>query len=371
MKSNKNIYYNNLFIYSCLQTIGNAEKYFADHTKKLVVFVLTPRQQHDKNLLRLYRNGNLIEERKIVLSKNIFLYYLLWYVYYLSFILKYFTRKEKVVVMTWHPISFFGMSVQKMVRNIDFLFWDGDYFPPVHWSLILFEKLKKHYNSKVKYALYQADPINEKMNDRVIHTPHRKTVMWGIIPRNIKRKITNKKFTILFVGVVRESQGLEFLFDFLKTNKDYSVKLIGVCREDLYKKYQQIIRKDKIENQVFFPNRFFSDKELEEISKQCQVGVAVYDIDPTNATYYTDPGKVKTYASLDLPIIMSDVSGIAPYIKKFGAGRVINKNNEELVNALIDIKKNYKKYLEGLAKFNKYFYYETYYRKHFLFLENE
>lgn len=365
------IYYKNIFSYSSLESTGNAEKYFVEHTEKLVVFVLASRQQYDKSLLRIYKKGKLFKEKKIILSKNIFMYYFLWYVNYISIIITCFTRKEKVIVMSWHPISFFGMSLQKMVRNIDFLFWDGDYFPPVHWSLILFENLKRHYNNRVKYALYQADPINEKMNGVVLNTSYKKTVMWGIIPRDIDRKVRGKQFNILFVGVVRESQGLEFLFNFLKTHKDYSLKLIGVCRDDLHKRYAQILKENKIEKQVYFPNRFFSDSELEKVSKECQVGIAMYDMDPTSATYYTDPGKVKTYASLGLPIIMSNVSGIVSYINKFGAGRVINKKDEELGEALVDVRKNYKKYLGGLAKFNKYFFYETYYKKNFRFLENE
>ena len=93
----------------------------------------------------------------------------------------------------------------------------------------------------------------------------------------------------------------------------------------------------------------------------------MYDMDPSNATYYTDPGKVKTYASLGLPIIMSDVSAIVPFVKKFKCGIVINKKDEDLGKAIIDIKKNYKRYLLGIKKFNEYFYYETYYHKGFNF----
>lgn len=363
------MHYKNIFLYSSLESTGNAEKYFVEHTEKLVVFVLASKQQHDKSLLRIYKKGKLFKEKKIILSKNIFVYYFLWYMNYISIILTCFTRKEKVVVMSWHPISFFGMSLQKMVRNIDFLFWDGDYFPPVRWSLILFENLKKHYNRKVKYALYQADPINEKMNGIVLNTPYKKTVMWGVLPKKIKRKFDKKIFAILFVGAIRESQGLEFVFDFLKTHKDYSIKIIGVGENKLFLKYKKIIKDNKIEKQVYFPNRFFSDSELTEISKTCQVGIAVYDITPTSATYYTDPGKVKTYAALGLPIIMSDVSAIVPYVKRFGCGVVIKINNEELSNALIGMKKNYGRYLSGLEKFNKHFYYETHYRKAFSFLE--
>lgn len=365
------MYYKNIFIYSSLQSTGNAEKYFAAHTEKLVVFVLTSRQEPNSNLLRIYKKGKLTQEKKIILlTTNIFLYYFLWYINYIGVILNYFTRKEKVIVISWHPISFFGMFLQKIVRNIDFLFWDGDYFPPVKLSLVLYEKLKKHYNSKVKYALYQTDLINEKMNGRVLNTNYRKTLTWGVIPRNVKRKFDGKKFTILFVGVVRESQGLEFLFEFLKTHKEYSLKVLGFCTDKLYQKYQTIIKKNKIDRQVYFPNRFFSDEELEKESINCQIGIALYDMDWKNATYYTDPGKVKTYASLGLPIIMSDVSAVVPFIKRFECGKVIKKEYGELENALLDINKNYEKYLAGVAKFNRYFYYETYYKRRFRFLES-
>lgn len=367
----KKMYYKNIFIYSSLQSTGNAEKYFSEHTEKLVVLVLTTRFDPNGNLLRIYKKGMLHSEKNIrFYTKNIFFYYFFWYINYLSIIFKYFSRNEKVIVISWHPISFFGMSLQKLIRNIDFVFWNGDYFPPVKWSLILYEKLKTHYNSKVKYAIYQSDLINEKMNGKVLHTHFRKTLTWGIIPRNIKRQPNPKKFTLLFVGVVRESQGLEFLFEFLKHHKEYSIKVLGVCTHDLYKKYTSIIKKNRISHQVYFPNKFVSDAELEEESKTCQVGIAVYDMDWKNATYYTDPGKVKTYASLGLPIVMTDVSAIVPYIKRFECGKVIKKEYHELENALLDIKKHYNKYLSGLKKFNKYFYYETYYKSRFRFLEN-
>lgn len=364
------MYYENIFMYSSHQSTAttDVEKYFVKHTEKLVVFVLDQRK-YNTNVVRLYQKGSLDEEKKIKLPQNIFAYFFMWYVYYISFLMKYFTRKEKVIVISWHPISFFGMTIQKMLRNIDFLFYDGDFFPPVNMSLRLFEAVKRHYNQKVKYAFYSGDLINEKMNGKMLNTPYRKTALWGVMPRNIKRKLDKNGLTILFVGLIKGSQDLKFLFNFLKEHKNYKLKLIGVCTEDLYKKYSMIIEENGIENQVYFPNRFFSDQELEEISKACQIGIALYDITPTNGTYYTDPGKVKTYASLGLPIIMSDMSAIAPYIKRFNCGILVKRDNAELGRALLEMKENYAKYLQGLEKFNDHFYYETLYRKTFRLLE--
>ena len=362
-------YYKNIFLYSSLQFVGNVEEYFAKHTEKLVAFIVMPRQQYKNNCIRLYKKGKLLEDKQITLSKNIFLYYSLWYFYHVFFMFKYFTISERFAVITYHPYPLFAMSIQKIFRNFEVVYWKGDYFPPIKLSLILVEKISRFYERNVKYVCYLTDLVNKKMNNRIINTNERKTIMLGIKPKNIQRKFDKNNFCILFVGVIKEAQGLQYLFDFLKTNKNFSVKILGMGGEDLYRKYQTIIKNYKIENQVYFPNRFFEDKELEEISKSCQAGIALYDTGELSSTYYTDPGKVKTYASLGLPIIMSNTSAIAPYIEKFHCGLLINRSNKEIADALLEIKNNYTKYLEGLRKFNKYFFYESYYKKSFKFLE--
>lgn len=363
------LYYKSIFLYSSLQFAGNVEEYFAKHSEKLVAFVLMPRQQPDTSLIRQYKKGKLVEEKRLKFFNNIFLYYFLWYVYQLHFFVKYFSRKEKITMITFHPNTLLGMGLQKMIRNIEFVYWIADYFPPVSLSLIFYEKLKKFYNNKVKYTCYLSDPINKIMNNKIVEDYTHKTVMWGILPKKIKREIGKKNLSMLFVGVVRESQGLEFVFEFLKTYKEYSLKIIGAGEKKIFNEYKKIIKKNGIENQVYFPNKFFPEPELEKISKTCQVGIATYDIDKKSATYYTDPGKIKTYASLNLPIIMSDVSAIAPFVKKFGCGKVIQKNNSEMGSAILEIRNNYEKYLEGVKKFNEYFSHETYYKKSFKFLE--
>src|SRR5258708_12207108 len=111
--------YKNIFIYSSLQSIGNIEEYFSERTEKLVAFVIMPRKQYNASLIRLYLRGKLVEEKNIKLAKNIFLYYFLWYVHYLFFLLKYFTKKEKVFVITLHPISFFGMTLDRKSTRLN------------------------------------------------------------------------------------------------------------------------------------------------------------------------------------------------------------------------------------------------------------
>lgn len=361
--------YKNIFLQSSLQFIGNTLEYFVAHTEKLVVFIVMPRVENKDNVVRVYSYGKLIEEEPFVLSENIFMYYLGWYIKYLKVLNKYYSKKEPFFAIVFHPIFFFGMSIQKLWKNIRFVYWVGDYFPGTNKIIMLFEKLKKFYHGQVTYSCYASDMLNKIFNGKVLKSNNRKTVMMGVKPERIIRKFDGNDFNILFVGLVKESQGLELFFDFLKLHKEYKLKLLGVCEKKLYAKYMNIIKRYNIGDQVYFPNKFFSDKELNEISKQCQIGIALYDPDKSNVTYYTDPGKVKTYTELGLPVTMSNIPSIAPYILRFKAGEIVEKNQSSLNAALRKIKKNYPKYVDGVDKFNRYFYFEDYYKERFKFLE--
>ena len=360
--------YKNIFLYSSLQFSGHIEEYFARHTYKLVVLVIMPRLNNKNNLIRVYEKGRLMSEKSVWSSGNIFLYYLAWLFDYWKILLTYFDKKEEFTVISFHPISFFGSSLQKRLRRVKFAFWIGDYFPPVNFSLRLFESLKKHYHDRVKYRYYLSNRLNNLYNHTIVDTQQSRTVMWGLKPSKITHS-AGKKTSILFIGLIKESQGLELVFEFLRKHKNFKLNIIGNCDDGLYKKYLKIIHGNGIENLVFFPNRFYQDKELRDLAMSNQVGIAMYNTESNNATYYTDPGKIKSYLEMGLPVVMSETSAIAPFIKKFHCGEVVDSSVEAVGNAFNRIRLNYDLYLRGVHNFNNYFYYEKYYRLSFRALE--
>lgn len=357
-------------LYTSHQWCGNVEEYFAQNSQRLLAFLLMPRVQNKDNVLRIYEKGKLVKEDWIRLSENIFLYYIFWYLQYIRAIFKYVARDQKLIVISFHPYPFLFMTIQKFFRRIVFIFWIADYFPPINIPLRLFEKAKKFYHDNIDYACYLGDGVNKIMNGKIMTTQRKRTIIWGVKPKNIKRNFEKTKHTILYVGVVRSTVGLDIAYEFLKANKEYNLKVIGVCDKVLYKKQVAMIKSYGIEKQVYFPNRFFFDAGLNEISKECFVGIAVYSIDNTSTIYYADPGKVKAYTEMGLPVIMTKTSSIFPFIDKFKAGEVIERNVASFEKAIKAIQKNYGEYLRGIINFNKYFYFEDYYANSFKFLEN-
>lgn len=360
--------YKNVLIYSSLQFSGHLEEYFAQHTQKLVVLIIMPRIKIKYNLLRVYRNGIKVKEKRLWSSENRLLFYVAWYLQYWQALLTYFDNKEKIVVVSFHPISFFGSFLQKRLRNITFAFWLGDYFPPVNIFLKLFEMIKRYYHRKISPRYYLSDRLNKMYNGKLIHTTDARTVMWGVKAKNLRHAYTDKTTSLLFVGLIKESQGLEQIFKFLSTHSRYYLNIVGVCEKSLYLKYLNVMKQYSIEKQVFFPNKFYLDKELDSLSISCQVGVALYDTGKINSTYYADPGKIKAYLEMGLPVVMSDTSVVANFVRRFHCGEVI-ETSEQLPGALYKIASNYAHYKRGVQTFLKYFNFESYYHQAFKTLE--
>lgn len=365
----KKFRYKNIILYSSHQWCGNTKEYFIRNTEKIAVFLLMPRVQTKDNVLRIYERGKLVKEEYTPLSENFFLYYFLWYYHYIVAIFKHFPRSEKLIVVTHHPYVLFAMTIQKALRNIDFVYWIADYYPPINVTMKLYEWLKKFYHRGITYRIYLGDGVNRIMNGRVVSTNVSKTILWGVRPKQIARDMHKMFKSILFVGVIRPNVGLEIVFDFLRQHMEFSLKIVGICDEQTYKAHMAIIHAYHIEDRVYFPNRFFFDAQLNILSKECFVGVALYAIDDSSTIYYADPGKVKAYTEMGLPVIMSKTSSIAPYVNKFQAGEVIDRNTHSLGNAIRKIIRNYPAYLKGVERLNKEFYYESYYKERFSFLE--
>lgn len=362
--------YDVIYMYGSLQSVGHTMEYFIQHTRKLVIFIVMPRGNNLANILRIYIEGKMTEERNVRSSTHIAMYYLLWLWYHNIFLIKYFSRHERVIVLTGHPIAFMGMSVMRLIRNVRYAYWIGDYFPPVHWSLVLFEKLKKFYHSRVTYTYYLSDRLNALYNGSILTQPNKCTVMWGVQPFMGLHQAPLKTYRLLFVGVIRPSQGIEDLLLFLKRSPSVYLSILGSCELPLYKRYMSRIDEYGITRRVYFPNAFIDDIKLRTLAQTHHVGIALYEKGMHTATYYTDPGKVKTYIELGLPVVMTDTSAISSYVKQFGAGIVV-KDESDLPSALDTVKQKYPAFQKGLRAFGESFEYEQYYRHAFKALEQQ
>jgi glycosyltransferase involved in cell wall biosynthesis len=361
--------YRRIFTYGSSQFCGHIEAYWAAHTEDLLVYVVEPRIARHQNVMRIYHRGHQVSEYRVRSSQTIIGYYAWWYLNHLIALLRFSHHPGRTYVVGSHPIAFLGMSLIKWLRPVVYAYWIGDYFPSTDFVCRCFERVKKWYHDRVTYTFYLSDAIHRVMNGKVVDTPSRRTVMWGLRPYPAMPVPPLSPFHLLFVGLIRPGQGLETLFHFLEQHNEYRLSLIGVGQASYVSEIQSLLLRSGLTDRVFFPNRFYSEADLLAVARQSHVGIALYDTSADNFTHYADPGKVKAYAEMHLPVVMTRVSGIVPYVERFGSGEVIGDAGE-LQMALEKIRRDYPRYQAGLRRFIAYFEHERYYRDAFAVLED-
>ena len=104
-------------------------------------------------------------------------------------------------------------------------------------------------------------------------------------------------------------------------------------------------------------------KEHQEIEKRlskCAVAIAPYEKGnyKTNFTYFTDPGKLKSYLAAGLPVILTDVPYNAKEIQRRDCGLIVEPDSESVANAVVDLMKDEKRlrqYRENAINYAKQF----------------
>jgi glycosyltransferase involved in cell wall biosynthesis len=362
--------YESIFAHASFQFCGHIDEYLIANTRRLCLLYCQPRFGEHHHTLRLYEEGRLLEERIIPSSQRLLPYYLLW-LWHHNVELWRFTRgqKEKTLVFCGHPVAFLGNVFMRLFRKIACAYWIGDYFPGDGLVIRMYERLKRFYHDHVPFAYYLTDAINRQFNGGCVREDERhRTVMWGLSPfKDCTFPRTGSK-RMLFVGLVRNGQGVEEMLEFIASHDDYSLALVGVAANGYEKTVQAAIDRLGISSRVYFENRFHAEAELREIAKTCCCGMALYDVSDGNFTHYADPGNVKAYMELGLPVVMTRISDIVPYVERFKAGEVVD-SPDDVCPAIERIAADPQTYSRGVAAFNDHFSYASYYAESFKALE--
>jgi glycosyltransferase involved in cell wall biosynthesis len=256
--------------------------------------------------------------------------------------------------MSTHPVGCFGYGLQKILGKVKYAFWPWDWFPPVRVHLKIYAAVVKHYIRRVDFPFALTEGISKEVGKNV------PVVMLGMKRLQCADVDRTGSKRILVVGQLRRGQGIEDALEFIAAKPQYSLTLLGAAANGFESEIYSIISRTGISDRVDFPNRFVSQDELSEAASKCFCGLALYDTSGDNFTHYADPGKVKSYLEMGLPVVMTRISGIVPYIEKYKAGEVIDSLTE-LSFAVDRINENPDTYLTGVRLFSEYFRYDKYY----------
>ena len=140
-----------------------------------------------------------------------------------------------------------------------------------------------------------------------------------------------------YMGVLNPNSGVDLLIEAMRFVQEQisDAKLIVIGTGSEEKKLVKMCS-SYLNNKSFVFTGFIDDhRKLEEMLAGAWVGVAPYRDDVSSFSRYADPGKVKAYLCLGLPVVMTSVPPIAKAIGAQECGIVTAADARDLADAII------------------------------------
>ncbi len=344
-----------VFAQASFQFCGHVDEYLIAHARHLGLLYFQTRFGRGGHLFRRYEEGRLVEERRLEFTSSCLGYYWGMLKCWRRELNAFRAGRDRVTALFTHPLLAVGQSSMKNVRT---LFWQWDHFPDGSAKSRIFNAFARFYAPRC--GAYR--PLTRAIG-RAVGLPEAAPLMLGVKPPTRFGDMASNR--LLLVGQLRGGQGVEPVLDFIAANKGYSLSLVGASANGFGEEIRRRISDGKMADRVYFPDRFVSEAELRDEAAKCFAALALYDTAPNNFTHYADPGKVKSSIEMGLPVIMTRISEIVPFVERFHAGEVID-SARDLPQAIAKIRRDPESYFSGCRAFAEHFDYERYYAAGFL-----
>jgi len=147
---------------------------------------------------------------------------------------------------------------------------------------------------------------------------------------------------LIFVGHLLEKQGvqlvLEAISDIVHEIPDFRFRIIG--EGEYQPELEKLTSRLGIAEYVRFEGPIYDINALNESMATAALAVAMYDRSTDDFTYYADPTKIKTYLSVGVPLLLTDVPHNAREIQERRCGKVIEYDSDSIASAVIEIMKD-------------------------------
>lgn len=341
-------------------------EYFSEFSEDFYSYVYPDPGKTTPAVFRYYHKGKLIWEKKYswYKGKNKVIIHLVQYFYFLFFLKKLRVRKSYIVVHSVHFV-FFNSLVTLFTRNKPVL-WIGDGSANIPKSFLIYflDRLGRFYINKLEYVYFASPKSRDQLLKNAELAKNKKFIPLGV--SNIPAEKHQHPNLFGFIGNLREGLGLELVLDTARKNKNFYLEIVG---DGKYRNNLEKLAKEyEIGNRIKFLG-YLEYSQMIKAASEWQLAFATYFPSDKNYTYYADPGKVKLYMELELPIIMTDITYIAKEIKDFKAGEIVKYESADVALAIDKIQSNYPDYLHGIRRLKKHYFYKDVYKEGFSALE--
>lgn len=342
-------------------------------------------KNQEKSNFSIYKNGKLLERNflyQLNFGSQVSLVFLLLPLRSLLIFIQILWHTFRLKKLTGGIDLFFTVNaysawIGNILKKLGFVkhttYWVWDYYPPIHKNKIvmLFRWMYWQFDrsgiQSDKIIFLNRRLVELRKNIGVWETGKKYSIVpIGTNPLKSKNILTQKKLNFVFFGVLKKSQGLEF---FLKNSKiikenfqKVELNVVGSGPDEKFFKSLARAQNLKTKFHGYVPN----DKKLAAIIRKANIGIATYVPDESNVSYYGDPSKIKTYLSLGVPVITTNVFVFSKEISSAKAGIVIKYGDtKQLIQSIRTIKSKNREFSRRAFVLSKKYYYKKIYQKMF------
>lgn len=368
MKKYKSVYY---AIYENLKNIGNFREYLIENSESVIFFHFPHGYANSPSYFEIYKEGKLEKKRslyKVPGSSNIFKLFI-YYVYFQYILFRYVPNNSYVIVDS--PIFCLLNSISTHIKQARFIYWIGDYYPDNKGFMKIYNSLVDFYNRKLKIVWFVSPPIMKIYQKKIDHptndTMRRMLVSLGTKSnRRVFRKKISKPVKLGFVGVLREQQGLDLVFSYLRHSNESVLEIVGSG----YKldHYKNLAKKMNLNKKVKFYGYI---EDMGRIASKWDIGIALYENKANNVSVYCEPTKIKNYLEFGLPVITTKATYFYKELEEKKAGLAIDEKIESMDEAVREVSLNYAKYKKGVKIILNKYEYANYYNSLLTFMQKK
>lgn len=242
-----------------------------------------------------------------------------------------------------------GLFFKKIGRVKKVVYYTIDYFPKrfensfLNWIYHMVDQLcVKFADETWNVSVVMADARERYRNlDRKIYN-RQHTVPIGIWYNNAPRKTFSEidKKKLIFVGHLLAHMGVDLVVkaipEILKKIPDAKFEIIGGGEEE--ENLKKLAKKLGVEDSIKFWGWIRDRDKLEKIMSDGAVGLATFNTEILDdRVKNADPGKIKDYMLLGMPVITTDAISTASSLEKAKCGLVIEYKTLDLVRAVIKL----------------------------------
>ena len=229
-------------------------------------------------------------------------------------------KKLKKANSNLHVVAILDNVIPHERRPLDKL-WARKFLQSCDSFVLMSDSVAKELTGFIPNANYQL--IEHPINDRFVNSINKQK-------SRVNLNIEESEKVVLFFGFIREYKGLDILIRAKALSKSkWKLLIVGECYGS-FNSYNTLIIENKFEEEVLILNEYVSDEDLQIYFNSADLCVLPYKS-------ATQSGIIPVALHFDLPVITSNVGGLAEYVEDGINGIILKENTPQELSKEIDL----------------------------------